>query len=96
MSRPRKVYRQGDLILIEDLHVDIDRATMESSFLEIRSENGNAHMVKAPVYSMYGVRYLVVESPSILIHPQHPELVVEPGIYRVEHVRDYALGRALD
>jgi hypothetical protein len=96
MGKPRKVYRQGDLLLVEEEGVDLRYAMKEGEVLEIVSENGNTHRLKSSVYTIYGRRYVVVESPSILTHPQHPELVIEPGIYRVEFVRDYALNRSID
>jgi len=96
VGRPRRVYRQGDLVLIEEMVLDLDPAVKEGEALVIASENGNRHRLASPVYTVYGRRYVVVEKPSVLTHPQHPELVVEPGIYRVEFVRDFALNRAVD
>ena len=96
MSKPRKVYRQGDLLLIEEEDVDLRYAVKEGDVLEIVSENGNTHRLKSSVYTICGRRYIVVEKPSVLSHLQHPELIIEPGIYRVEFVKDYALGRSID
>lgn len=96
MDKFRRVYRQGDLILVEDEDIDLSSAIKEGDSLEIISESGNAHRLRCPVYNFYGQRYVIVEKPSILIHPQHPELVIEPGIYRVEFVRDFVLSRAID
>jgi hypothetical protein len=96
LNKTRKIYRQGDLILVEEEGIDTNLAMKEGDILEIASENGNTHKLISPVYSLYGRRYVVVKKPSTLIHPQHPKLVIEPGIYRVEFVRDYALNRSID
>lgn len=85
------VYRQGDLILrrwntaVEELK----SAVMVGDKLEIRSETGNAHVLEAPVYNLYGNMLVVVEKPTPLTHPQHATIIVPPGIYRVTFVRDY-------
>lgn len=93
---PRRIYRQGDLVLIEELGVDTGYLDKESDSLEVRSESGNSHKILCPVYRSHRSRYLVVERPSRLVHPQHPGIVVDPGIYRIEFVRDYVLSRSAD
>lgn len=98
MGKPKKIYRQGDLLLVEENDVDLSIAVKEGDEFRVESENGSSHIIKAPIYRLYNEQYIVVDKPSKLVHQQHPELLIEPGIYRVEFVRDYALdiGRAID
>ncbi len=95
MENPKqKIYRQGDVVLIEvgfglannvkEYGVKVDNK------LVIASENGNRHVLNALVYR-YGELYVIVEKPTPMTHPQHPTLIIEPGIYRVRFVRDFAL-----
>ena len=91
----RRVYRQGDVMLVEILHETeegIRRYAREvRDALVIASENGNRHVLNARTYNAFGQIYVVVEKPTPMTHPQHPMLIIEPGIYIVEFVRDYAL-----
>jgi hypothetical protein len=87
------MYRQGDVIL-EQVQLTVDELEKDQRVekigrLEIASENGNRHVLNARAYNVYGQLYVVVEKPTPLTHPQHPMLIIEPGIYRVRFVRDY-------
>ncbi|MEM1526943.1 MAG: hypothetical protein QW775_01920 [Ignisphaera sp.] len=93
MTRGRKIYRQGDLILVEENEVDLSFAVKEGDEFKVESENGSKHIIRALVYRLYNEQYVVVDKPSKLVHQQHPELLIDPGIYRIEFVRDYALDR---
>ncbi|MEM3980619.1 MAG: hypothetical protein QXF79_05135, partial [Ignisphaera sp.] len=90
MAKHKKIYRQGDLVLVEEDKVDLSLAVKEGDEFKVESENGNQHIIKAPVYRLHNEQYIVVDKPSKLIHQQHPELIIDPGIYRIEFVRDYA------
>ncbi|MDK6028870.1 hypothetical protein QPL79_05795 [Ignisphaera sp. 4213-co] len=95
MEKLLKIYRQGDLLLIEDF-AQLSENTKVGNALVVESETGNKHVLMGSVHNLHGQLYVVVEKPTPLTHPQHPQLVIEPGIYRVEFVRDYALRRAVD
>jgi hypothetical protein len=89
------VYRQGDVILEQ---VDITQhdlelyAKLESNKLEIRSENGNSHIMNnIKLYRYLGQQLVVVEKPTPITHPQHPVITVLPGIYMLRFVRDWLL-----
>ena len=91
-----KVYRQGDVILEK---VDLDPRELigygrkASDKLEIASESGHRHVLDAEVYE-YGLeRLILVKKPSMLVHDQHPPILIEPGIYRLRFVRDYIVER---
>ena len=88
----KKVYRQGDVILEElpgyTKEYFEELGIKGSDKLEISSETGNKHILNAKVY--WG-EYVVVEKPTELVHPQHPPLVIETGVYRLRFVRDLAL-----
>jgi hypothetical protein len=91
----KKVYRQGDVILVK---VDITQddlelyAKLEGDRIEIRSENGHSHIMNnVKLYRYYNRQVVVVENPTPLIHEQHPTIVVTPGIYELRFVRDWLL-----
>jgi hypothetical protein len=90
-----RIYRQGDLVLEQVEHEDVVRyAEPVSDRLEVRSETGNAHVLNAKVYRYADQMLVVVEKPTPLMHPQHPAIVIEPGVYRVRFVRDWLLESA--
>lgn len=91
-----KVYRQGDVILVSADDVNIYDGWMEDDMLIIRSETGNAHVLEMPVYRYAGALYVDVKRQSVMKHPEHPPLRIEPGKYRVLTVRDYFLNNITD
>ena len=91
----KRIYRQGDVILEK---VDIEKdyldkyAWFETDKLEIRSENGNSHIMNnVKVYRYYRRQLVVVEKPTPITHPQHPTIIVSPGVYELRFVRDWLL-----
>jgi len=99
MSQTREnkkiVYRQGDVILEQiDYNIrDLEYyARFVSDKLEISSENGNKHVMSGvKVYNYHSRQLVVVEKPTPITHPQHPTIVVTPGIYELRFVRDFLL-----
>jgi hypothetical protein len=91
----RIIYRQGDVILEQvDFNMkDLEYyAKLDGERLEIRSETGNTHVLSnVKVYRYYNQQLVVVEKPTPITHPQHPTLIIEPGIYTVRFVRDWML-----
>jgi hypothetical protein len=91
----RKIYRQGDLILeqIDATQHDLMKyGVIESEKLEIRSETGNSHVMNnIKLYRYSGMQLVLVEKPTPMTHPQHPTIVIDPGIYRIRFVRDWLL-----
>uniref|UniRef100_A0A7J3Z8L0 Uncharacterized protein n=1 Tax=Ignisphaera aggregans TaxID=334771 RepID=A0A7J3Z8L0_9CREN len=95
MSKTRKVrvYRQGDVVL-EEVYVEKERLLnweCVGSKLEVRSENGSTHTLSAKVFRLNRQEYVLVEGPAVMEHPQHPPIVIEPGVYVVRFVRDWLL-----
>ncbi|MEM0027079.1 MAG: hypothetical protein QXT53_04585 [Ignisphaera sp.] len=91
----RKLYRQGDVILekVMDLsnnNIEMLRCEKVSDRLEIVSEIGHRHLLEAEVYRGYRT-YVVVRKQAMMMHDQHPPVVVEPGIYELRFVRDWLL-----
>jgi hypothetical protein len=86
-----KVIRQGDVILREISNLPY-WARYEDSKKEIRitGETGHAHVLKGEVYGDGGVgSYVRLTEPGELEHEEHDHIVVPPGIYMVDSVRDY-------
>jgi hypothetical protein len=88
----KRIYRQGDLILEQFEYEDVVKyAEPVSERLEVRSETGHSHILDAKVYRYAGQMIVAVEKPTPLVHPQHPTIVIERGVYRVRFVRDWLL-----
>jgi len=93
------VYRQGDLILekVREGRELLQLCELVSDKLEVGSESGHIHVLNAKVYRYANQLYVVVEKPTVLKHPQHPPLSIEPGIYAIKFIRDWLLQeRAID
>ena len=92
---PRKIYRQGDVLLEQIDWIDSEYLKKYGDFisdrLEISSENGYSHRIDAEIYRYGSSTYIVVEKPTALKHHQHPEILVEPGIYQLRFIRDWLL-----
>ncbi|MEM3334402.1 MAG: hypothetical protein QW745_09480 [Thermoplasmata archaeon] len=94
-----RIYRQGDVILrkiegewisviLQEIKEYPFKAKKDDKLI-IKGETGNDHILEAPVYEIYNRTYVILEKPEILKHPEHQEIEIEPGIYQVDHVRDY-------
>ena len=81
-----RVYRQGDVIFKEIDEVP-SWANKTGDRLVIESESGNSHVLEALVYD--DGRYVEVDKPSVVKHPQHRQLTLPVGKYMVYRVRDY-------
>jgi hypothetical protein len=94
-TQKKRIYRQGDVILeqvdfnIKDLEL---YGRLVSDRIEIRSENGHSHIMNnVKLYRYHNRQIVVVENPTPLVHEQHPELIIESGVYQVRFVRDWLL-----
>lgn len=93
------VYRQGDIILerIDKLPGGVDFDGFE---LSLTGETGNAHVLPGKVYSRGGSllqQFIEVgQGGAVMVHPEHPGMVVPAGIYNVRRVRTYAPDRPMD
>jgi len=95
------IYRQGDLILRS-----LTKEQMESPDFEpkekvadeyrLTSESGNSHVLAAPVHRSLRGPVVVLEQPTPLVHPQHETIVIPPGQFLVDQVRDYRGARMGD
>jgi len=81
-----RVYRQGDVIFKEIDEVP-SWADKTGDRLVIESESGNSHVLEALVFD--DGRYVEVDKPSVVKHPQHRQLTLPVGKYMVYRVRDY-------
>jgi len=81
-----RVYRQGDVIFKEIDEVP-SWAEKTGNRLVIEGETGNSHVLEAIVY--VDGRYVEVDKPSAVMHPQHRQLTLPIGKYVVYRVRDY-------
>jgi len=88
-----KLYRQGDVIFKKIDGIPL-WAEKTGDSLVIESESGNNHVLEGQVYD--NGEYVVLEKPSTVKHPQHRQLTLPVGTYRVYRVRDYLRERGGD
>ena len=86
-----RVYRQGDLILVECQNfISNSNECKCDDRLEVRSETGNAHIINnVKTYNTGQRTFVLVEKPEVLYHPQHKPITIDPGFYEVKHVRSF-------
>lgn len=98
----KTIYRQGDIILerVEGLPGGVDFTGFE---LSLTGETGNAHVLPGKVYAAPGRSGLplrqfieVGSGGAVMVHPEHPSMVVPVGIYNVRRVRTYTPDRLID
>jgi hypothetical protein len=99
-----KIWRQGDVVVSEVSGVPANAVRADSSEIRIASETGNPHVLRAAqIFKTRDGRrnlgaqqqYVLLEEETAMTHPQHAELRIPPGVYRITTVRDYAPARRL-
>jgi hypothetical protein len=99
-----KIWRQGDVVVSEVSEVPENAVCSDLSEIRIVSETGNPHVLRAAqIFETRDDRgnlgaqqqYVLLEEETAMTHPQHAELRIPPGVYRIATVRDYAPARRL-
>src|SRR5258708_31056527 len=87
--------QQGDVILkkITELHAGVKKAKRDNGdiVLDYGEVTGHRHRicdVDAMFYEKDGMFYLKTDKPVTLIHEEHNQITVEPGIWQVGQVRE--------
>jgi hypothetical protein len=97
-SAPRGLVRQGDLLLVPvaELPEHVGRLGSGRLVLAEGEATGHAHVVDDESASLYGrswdpVRYLSIEGDAsvLLVHEEHDQLPLVPGVYEVRRQREY-------
>ena len=92
-----KVYRQGDVILVKVGKLP-PYCEQTQDALNIMGETGETHSLPAKVYTPISVRGIrqplqqfidVGSGGALMVHPQHPSLQIDEGVYNVRRVRTY-------
>ncbi len=91
----RRVYRQGDVVLVQldpyDARTSALRNAERRDFV-IVGEDSHRHVLENVLVVELGNHAIVaLEEPRVLKHDEHPWIAIDPGIYEVRTVRDYAL-----
>jgi hypothetical protein len=97
------MYRQGDVLLVK---VDAvpegarDITAEDRIVLAYGEVTGHAHAVyepitkekpgKARMWDAGAERFLQVVETTALKHEEHAAIPLEPGVYRIEHQREYS------
>lgn len=93
----RVVYRQGDILLIKQDHLPADAEPQESKphriVLAYGEATGHAHAIGtefAKSYVVAGETFVDAKAGAVLVHEEHGQIRLEPGVYRVVRQREYA------
>jgi hypothetical protein len=96
---PRKILRQGDVLLVEVTEQDLQNAEKISQdtdpiILAEGETTGHAHRIARAVAALYlvgaAVRILQVQQKTQLQHEEHGAIDLDPGLYQVIQQREYS------
>jgi hypothetical protein len=93
----KKVYRQGDVLLVQVEAMPEGRAKKVNSFvLAFGEQTGHKHLLVAEPKNLIdvvetedGKRYIKILHPAKLIHEEHKTITVFPGIYEQRQEREF-------
>lgn len=85
------IQRQGDVLVIHGVTIPKWAKQIEGKVVAKGELTGHNHEVKEGVlYEEYGRRlYLHVEVTTVLRHPEHGPLTLEPGQYEIRLQQEY-------
>jgi len=91
-----KVYRQGDVLLIEQKLPKESKKIDPSSRGYVLAEGeatGHAHVIKTghdvSMFEKDNERYLHITDNVDLVHDEHGTVIIDPGDYRIVHQVEY-------
>jgi len=89
-------YQHGDVILkrIENIPQGIKKESINNRIVLADGENtGHAHAIsetkKAELFKDGSIIYLKVDQPVKLKHEEHKTIIIEPGNYEIDRVKEY-------
>jgi hypothetical protein len=87
-----RIWRQGDVIVREVSEIPKNAVRSETDEIRVASETGNSHVLRGGkvFVSSEQQRYILLEAPASMVHPQHAALQLSQGLYHITTVRDYA------
>lgn len=91
-----KMYRQGDVLIIEATPGRGERAPASSNVLVYGEATGHAHRVQsesAKVYDAAGGKEVDAPKGFALVHEEHATIEIPEGYYRVIRQREYDEGQ---
>lgn len=85
----REGYQQGDVLLtkttLPESATKVD-AKARGVVVQEGEATGHAHVMDPRTtteYEIGGIRLLVVDEPTELVHEEHDTLTIEPGVYEI-------------
>lgn len=88
-----KYYEQGDVLLIPCKDIKGDKIKSKKYVLAEGEVTGHSHVIteieKSELYMKDGEMYLKVLSPVHIEHEEHAKILVQPGNYKVNIVKEY-------
>lgn len=93
----RKMYRQGDVLIIEVTDLPKEKKTVERDskgrlILAEGEATGHAHAIHASHAKMYAAgigMFLMLKRAAELLHEEHGKIDLPPGNYQVIRQREY-------
>jgi type IV secretory pathway protease TraF len=96
--KEQRIYRQGDVLLIEIDALPPEAAEIEcadSIILAWGEATGHKHQIDADtatLYSWQGDRLIETRPGATLVHEEHSAIALKPALYRVVVQREYQPG----
>lgn len=86
------LYQQGDVLIKKIKHIP-QEANQRKDLVLAHGESGHIHQIldknKASLLEYGGITYLKVTSPVELVHEEHKMLIIQPGSYEIDQVKEY-------
>jgi hypothetical protein len=89
-----RMYRQGDVLIVEDLRVPNQRQRARDNVLVYGEATGHAHRVEgsAEVFDTPRGKEIAATEPFRVVHEEHDTIEIPEGFYRVVRQREYDEG----
>lgn len=88
-----RYYQQGDILVKSVDEIPAEGQLIKGRIVLAEGEvTGHAHVITGKsvlAYVVAGQMYIDVSAPTEIKHEEHGPIVIQPGKYRVDHVREY-------
>ena len=90
MSQLKRMYRQGDILLVETIMVPGPAKKRDKPVILEGEVTGHAHrMVNGDVYDSFPGVFVIASINASLVHDEHGHINIPPGTYRVVRQREF-------
>ena len=90
MQRVKRMYRQGDILLVEVVEIPKNIKKRDTRVIVEGEMTGHAHrMINGEVFDSLASVFVVASNDARLVHDEHGPINILPGTYQVIRQREY-------